>query len=368
MNKDKKQMLYIMHVSWYWIKQRPQFLAINLCNHFNIKILYKKSFTEFTNYTKVPDNCIGIYQLPFSRFPVIQYINDSIYRWVIKKYLRDINFLWLSSPTDYSLISDLISPIIKIVYDCMDDICEFPQYKKEPYASKIIYCEGLLVDRANSIIVSSNWLKHVIIKRYKTEKDIHIINNALDQNFLCNPVSTKKISYPPKQYYTDIMYIGTISEWFNFNLIQKGLSKYSDLRLILVGPSSFPIPKNNRIIHLGSKEHSELPSYMAQADALIMPFIVNDLILSVNPVKLYEYIYSGKPIITCNYKEIEQFKEFVFPYDNDEDFIIIINKLILKQLNIKSEEERIKFLYGNTWKERSLEIIKIICNETVIVE
>ena len=242
----------------------------------------------------------------------------------------------------------------------MDDVCEFPKYKKEPEASEIIYKENQLIQRANNIIVSSNWLKHVITKRYEINKNIHLINNAIDQNFLNKKTLHKEISYPSQKKYTDIMYIGTISEWLNFELIEKALDKYSELRLILIGPISSSIPKSNQIIHLGSKEHGELPLFMGKADALIMPFIVNDLILSVNPVKLYEYIFAGKPVITCNYKEINQFEKFVYAYNNDDEFLQFINELMIGNLQVKSKEKRINFLNSNSWKQRSLEISKII--------
>ncbi|WP_299159457.1 glycosyltransferase [uncultured Tenacibaculum sp.] len=363
MEHSKRKMLYIMHVSWYWIKQRPHFLAENLNEYFDVTILYKKSLTDFLTRSTIPNNCIGIFQFPLSRFQIIAKLNRFIYRQYVKKYLKNVDCLWMSSAIDYSSISDIIDIKLNLVYDCMDDVCEFPKYKKEPEASKIINKEKKFVERANNIIVSSNWLKQVIYKRYGIKKNIHLINNAIDQNFLHKNLLNKEISYPLKKAYVDIMYIGTISEWLNFEIIQKALDDFSELRLILIGPLGSEIPTHNRIIHLGAKAHVELPLFMAKADALIMPFIVNDLILSVNPVKLYEYIFAGKPVITCNYKEIEQFNEFVYAYNDDEDFLQLINNLMLGNLSVKSKEERTNFLKINSWKERSLDISKIILRD-----
>lgn len=360
MRTSNKKILYVMHVSWHWIKQRPQFLAENLSQYFEVKILYKKSILELFTESNSPNNCIGIIQLPLSRFKLIQKLNMLIYRLYINKYLKQVDYLWMSSAFDYSNISDLVDNKVKLVYDCMDDVCEFPHNKKDQNIAAITEKERRLVERANNVIVSSNWLKTVISNRYALESNITVVNNALDHNFLNKNIFKKEINYPKKNNHTDIMYIGTISEWFNFDLITNILKKTSNLRLILIGPLAVDIPKHNRIIHLGSKNHSDLPLYMSKTDALVMPFVINDLVLSVNPVKLYEYIFSGKPVISCNYEEINQFNEFVYTYDDENDFFKLINDLTLGKLLVNSKKEREDFLYKNTWAERSSEISKII--------
>lgn len=104
-----------------------------------------------------------------------------------------------------------------------------------------------------------------------------------------------------------LTYIGTIAEWFDFNLIIHALDKYQNLEVRLYGPvrTSY-IPPHERLKHMGSVNHDKIMDIMHKATGLIMPFIVNDLILSVNPVKLYEYIYSGKPIAAIKYGESEK--------------------------------------------------------------
>lgn len=49
-------------------------------------------------------------------------------------------------------------------------------------------------------------------------------------------------------------------------------------------------------------------------DCLIMPFILNDIISDVDPVKLYEYISMGKNIISVKYREVKRFEKFVYFY------------------------------------------------------
>ena len=59
-----------------------------------------------------------------------------------------------------------------------------------------------------------------------------------------------------------------------------------------------------------------------------MPFVVNDIILSVDPVKLYEYLNFNKNIISVHYPEIDRFSDFVNFYNSNKELISVIFKLM----------------------------------------
>lgn len=354
-----KKLLYLMHVSWYWIKQRPHFLAQQLSLSFDTTILYPKSIRYIRTKSSAPENCKGIFQWPLSRFSWVKKLNISLFRKAVKRKLKNIDILWFGNPDDFVLISDLVAPNIKVVYDCMDDLCEFPGTNATAIKNTIS-AEQELINRADILMASSQHLKRVLQNRYQTEKPIEVVNNAIDSSFLSAKRTSTVVEYPVKENHTDLLYIGTISEWFNFPLLLKALNQFTSLRLILIGPKCAPIAEHERIIHLGAKPHAELPAYMAQCDALVMPFLINDLILAVNPVKLYEYLITEKPIITCHYAEIDPFGDFVFPYDSDEKFMEYVEKLLQGELNAQPEAERIEFLNSNTWNQRALRIAELL--------
>ena len=96
--------------------------------------------------------------------------------------------------------------------------------------------------------------------------------------------------------------------------------------------------------------------------ALVMPFVVNELIRSVNPVKLYEYIYSGKPVIAARYEETEKFGDFVYLYKDSSDFIRIVETI--NKAN-KDEDYLTKcrdFVMSNTWESRCKVINNALTN------
>ena len=104
------------------------------------------------------------------------------------------------------------------------------------------------------------------------------------------------------------------SEWLNIPLLIEALNLYNELTIYLVGPCDIKIPKHERLIIVGPVNHSLVFEFMKNADVLIMPFVVNELIKAVNPVKLYEYIYSCKPVISVYYAETEPFEPYIYLY------------------------------------------------------
>ena len=173
-----------MHISWYWIKQRPHFLAIYLSDLFKTDIVYPKSIRHFWAKRTIPPNCMGIFQFPLSRFSLIKKINVKLYRNALHKKLKSANVVWFGNPEDFIIVADLIPANTMVVYDCMDDLLEFPGNQSQGGTPSIEFDEGKLVIRADRIIASSFKLKEVIINRYQTQKNIEIVNNAIDNSFL----------------------------------------------------------------------------------------------------------------------------------------------------------------------------------------
>lgn len=355
-----KQILYIMNVDWDWIKQRPQYLAEELTKYFFVDVVLPIKYRKHNNVKdrerQIPLNYW--FQLPFGRFSMIRKINN----WLIYFYLKfiiklqDYDLIWMATPIYFSVVKKIISDKQKVIYDCMDDSVEFPSLKGVQE-----YClnEKQLIERADHVFFSANYLRRVILKRYHINNiDSTIINNALIPKWVSVENSKKKIADGK----IHIIYIGTIAQWFDFELIEKSLEKFSNIQYEFYGPIDKGVIFNHsRVIFHGPIPHSELMNVMQRADALVMPFRLIPLVLSVNPVKLYEYIASMKPTICTAYDETETFKDFVHLYHNSDEYMGYIENLINGTLKFKKTREEVRiFLNNNTWENRGKIIKKII--------
>lgn len=370
------KILYTMHIPWGWIKQRPHFFAEYLSREYRIDVCYRRSNTVskkklLTAKVALPNMSVrGFNNIPFEKIPVWKYFNcnwiNSFIAFFQLPSVKQYDYVWLTSPILYPVIKPLLRKQQKVIYDCMDDMIEFPDAKvNRILRNAILSNEKKLLKNADYVFVSSEYLKEKILSRAGVNSDrIYIINNAIELPSTENPIACpteikEKLEYVKSLSHT-FMYVGMVSEWFDFDLILEALNRYQNINFILVGPNDVAIPQHERIHYLGTVERKYIFPLMKEACALIMPFMLNELIRSVNPVKLYEYIYTGKPVISIRYGETEKFKDFVHLYKTAEDFFAMVESYLDDCLVAKRREDIDRFISGNTWEARYKQITKVL--------
>lgn len=343
------RILYMIHITWEWIFQRPQILELLIekdydCTVLNKKFILKKKTSKNNIY---PQNIIVAHQLPKESIPFIKKINDFLYKKAIKKWDK-YDAIWVCHPSLFKFIPKDYKG--KIIYDCMDNHTAMSKKEDRDY---VFEQEQQLIKRADLIFVTSNKLYEDVPN---LEKAILVRNGFINMDISEVKESKVKSSYK-------VGYFGTIASWFDFKLLKYSVKKLDKINYYLLGPvekqcAGFFDGQEGRINLEGVVEHKKLREYVDDYDALIMPFQINDTVLAVDPVKLYEYICFGKCIISVWYPEIERFEPFVYFYKNQEEYIEVLNKLIKNGFKPKyNAEQQKKFLQESTW-ERRYEVIR----------
>jgi glycosyltransferase involved in cell wall biosynthesis len=84
---------------------------------------------------------------------------------------------------------------------------------------------------------------------------------------------------------------------------------------LLIGPTSLLRPEQREKLSLanirllGSQPYQALPELLAQVDVAMIPFMIDDLIKATSPIKLYEYLAAGLPVISTPMPEVLPFVE-----------------------------------------------------------
>lgn len=355
------KILYLMHVDWDWIKQRPQFLAEFLVkNNVGVDVFYNKYKANnlVKNDRSLFRNIAPIPYLRGSRFKVIRYINRLLYILflVLIQQKEKYDYIFITHPKFFSKVIKC-----KLIYDCMDDYVEFNKEKKDREIALIT--ERKVISQSELVIFSAKYLQDVVKARQLTPvKRSIIVNNAIQMpsNDIKREVSNKNKDE------IIITYIGTISEWFDFELLEEVKRLYKEKNIIfnLYGPVDLANRKDSCNFNFkGAINHDRIFDIMGESDILMMPFVVTDLIKSVNPVKLYEYIYSGKPTICVRYGESEKFDKQVYLYENGnpESFISQIQQIEQNGYRGKLDENEINlFIQNNTWESRGKQILEVL--------
>lgn len=373
-----KKILYLTTIPWVWIKQRPQFLAEYLATDFDVVYCYRRPTTIkkkdlIRNASDLKSSNLSFRSFRLIPFNAIPLLNKMRLDWINRLLLKcqipapsNYDIIWVTSSQLFNLLPDDIKNSPNIIYDCMDDLLEFPGVSGSPIVEKLKSNENYLLKKAKAVICSADYLKNKIVNRSGiTPNKVTVVNNAVElppKNLHSKlPTNIADIIKDMHAMKLNLVYIGTIDKWFDFDSILYALDKIEDMNISLFGPLRGTLPQHNRIHYYGTIPRDYIFDIMDAANVLIMPFKLNELIRSVNPVKLYEYIYACKPVIATKYGETLKFRDYVLLYDDREELVSIIEDLKEGRYNLVINEN-LDYIKKNTWAERYKQIKQVLLN------
>ena len=85
--------------------------------------------------------------------------------------------------------------------------------------------------------------------------------------------------------------------WFDWSAVIGVARAFPEARIVLIGDRPRQVPELPANVHLlGLKPQGALPSYLAQADVGLIPFVVSKTTHAVSPLKAFEYLAMGVPV------------------------------------------------------------------------
>jgi glycosyltransferase involved in cell wall biosynthesis len=106
------------------------------------------------------------------------------------------------------------------------------------------------------------------------------------------------------------IYVGAMDVWFDFELVNQAVERLPHVSFVLLGPATLAMQRLNprpNLHLLGSVGYADLPGYLHSANVGIIPFDVKnhgELVHSINPLKMYEYLASGLPVVAIEWDEL----------------------------------------------------------------
>ena len=360
---DHRKVLYMMHVDWRWIKQRPQFLAENLAERHDVLVLYRPCVRPGIQLAASASSVSPLPLLPVPwSWKLLRWGTIPVQRqWVALKARRfEPDTIWLTHPALVDAIPRSLAQL-PIVYDCMDDALGFPLSRNR--LKLLTRLERDLVARAAMILCSSAHLYERLVSRYGrgVEAKISLVRNGISQNMLLETAGLPATQTAECKK-AKLAYFGTIGEWFDFELLLAALNRNPAIEFHLAGPISVrTTPRHERLKFHKPVRHDELAAFAANFDGFVMPFRMSPLTEAVDPVKLYEYLAFGKEVLTVGYKEIDRFTQFVHSYRTLPEFLDLVDRLVSGTLEPRnSAPDRSTFLAQNTWQARCSHICQLL--------
>jgi polysaccharide pyruvyl transferase CsaB len=174
---------------------------------------------------------------------------------------------------------------------------------------------------------------------------------------------TSQYDYPfdfPRQKRI-IIYTGALwGDWFDWDLLGEMADDHSDDVICMIGDYRGQMknpPPNLRF--LGLQPQNVLPAYLAYSDVAIIPWKVSRITQATSPLKLYEYLAMGCPVIAPDLEPLHGIPG-VFLAKSKDDFIELVGKVNRTKLH---KEQVILFIKENNWSARVRQMLASFDNE-----
>jgi len=309
-----------------------------------------------------------LFRIPGSGFKLLNKLNNQLYKSFLKQFINTLPqkpILWHFFSGNYEAVKSL--PCKISILEICDDTPEFFSNNLTKY-NEVKKNEDNMARTADIVFTISDYLKQ---KRKKIRPDIYLIRNGVAyEDFARVPKLLKKETDALFNLGSPIVgYFGAISQWFDFDLVEALINRLRSINFVFVGRISpqlkSRVEKLNskpNVHFLGEKQYNELPHLMKYCDLCQIPFVINELILSVNPIKLYEYLAAGKRVVSNPLPEVLFYRKegIVETASNIEEYAMVIERMLTKNAKDFIESCQ-KIARENTWESRvesACEIIK----------
>ena len=154
-----------------------------------------------------------------------------------------------------------------------------------------------------------------------------------------------------------IGYYGYIAEWMDYDMVRHAAEIRPDYEFVFIGKAIHDVSLFEEVsnIHLlGLKPYEELSDYAKLFDVATIPFVVNDTMDCVSPIKFYEYCALGLPVITSKMKEMEKYAcEYIACVDGCDEFLFYLDKLTQTKYKEMAQQKATQIAADNTWLTRA---------------
>jgi glycosyltransferase involved in cell wall biosynthesis len=321
----------------------------------------RKLFAALKPPRRVRDNfwLCTVPQIPFRRLPGV----DALNRWfgirAVKRALRAAGIArpisWFVVPHPGFMAGQLGEALC--VYYCIDDYAAHPGVDPVLIGERdatltrkadiVFVAPPALLDAKRALNPNTVFAPHGV--------DVDLFAKALDERTEIPPAA-RDLTHPV------IGYFGSLHEWIDLELIESLARARPAWTFLLIGHAAVDVSHlaalpNVRLV--GAQPYATLPAWTKAFDVAIIPYRLNRQVANANPLKLREYLASGKPVVSVRNAEIEKFSRWVRIADGRDAFLAAIEDA-LREERPELRAERSAAVADQSWDRRVADVLAAV--------
>jgi len=297
--------------------------------------------------------------IPFHGSRAARRINRWMLAWSLRRACRKLSFhqpiTWSFVPSSGDVAGSLGERLV--VYHCVDEYAQFTGTDK----AAILDMERLLMEKADLVIVSSSRLYE---SKHRYNANTFLVTHGVDVAHFrnaCLPATAAPEGCPELRHPV-IGFFGLIADWVDLGVIRYLAASRPEWSFLLIGEVQTDTSGLQGLpnVHLlGRRNYQSLPGYCKMFDVAVLPFVVNELTLAANPLKLREYLAAGLPVVATPLPEVVKLNGLVRTARTQEEFLDQI-EAYLKEGKRGPNIEVSRLMEPESWDEKVEELSRII--------
>ena len=283
--------------------------------------------------------------------------------------------LYVIGPVSLDIFKGIASPVVftlpynrddlahfstpRVVYEYIDELSVFPGESEVLQRN-----HAALVREADVVLATAENLYREI---QPLRLDALLNPNAADVAFIRRVVAETQSAPEDIHHLVEsgqpiVGYYGALARWFDYRLLKRVASLRPNWHFLLLGLDYDGSINKSRVsdlpnIHwLGPKPYAQIPVYLKYFDVATIPFRINEITQATSPLKLFEYMAAGKPIVTTAMHECQKYPPVLIATDA-ADFALKLDEALVLRETPAYQEMLSLGAEQNTWEQRAAQIL-----------
>jgi glycosyltransferase involved in cell wall biosynthesis len=262
--------------------------------------------------------------LPWHHYRLVRAFNARSLTRAIRKALAAVNssaapVLVTGSPPSVSVFGRF--EVGATVYYCMDDFLHLPNVSP----AMLRPLERELLDRVDALVATARAL--VVSKRPRSGRAYYLPQGVNFEHFAAARAVPPDLAQLPRPI---IGFAGGLATPVDLPLLRRLSEANPRGSVVLIGPVHVDLSaiRAPNVHVLGPRPYRDLPAYVQAFDVGIIPYVLNEHTVAVDPLKLLEYLAAGIPVVTTDLPEVHKYREAVAIAPTHDDFVAAVNRAL----------------------------------------
>ena len=310
-----------------------------------------KNLVGFSPFTFLPHRNFPLARTKLFGLNSLRFTLPPVKWWLKRNGWDDVDLLWVTS-ADLVTLPKMLN-FKSLVYRITDNMTGFAHI-----SANFREVEKTILKRADVVLATS---QEVANRASRFNNHTYYIANAVDLEPYQRAEPSPLLQSMPGPR---IIYVGSLEYWVDYELIYDVAKLRPDYQFVLVGPpplrstSGYAKLKLQSNIHLlGGIPPSQVPGLLKSAEVAAIPFRLTPLTHDVSPLKLYEYLAAGLPVVSTPLREVKTSEAPVIFAESEHEFARGLDEALALG---KDRQEFLDFASENTWEKRLKKIESIL--------